>query len=74
LRVVSGLSVGIEINFINAGLPPGAWLGVPYIRAALNLAEFLHGETAPAAHSSWHYRQAAGAASSKLIAERIEPT
>jgi hypothetical protein len=35
LRVVSGLSVGIEINFINAGLPRGAWLGVPCVRASV---------------------------------------
>jgi hypothetical protein len=38
------------------------------------LAEFLHGETAPTAHSFWHHRQAAVAASSKLIEERVEPT
>jgi hypothetical protein len=29
LRIVSGLNVGIEIDFINAGLLLGAWLGVP---------------------------------------------
>jgi hypothetical protein len=74
LWVVSGLSIGIEINFINARLARGAWLGVPCIRAQLDLAEFLHGEATPATHSFWRHRQAAVAASSELIEERVEPT
>jgi len=45
------LIVGVEFDFINASLPRGAWLGVPCLRAQLNLAEFLHGEAAPAALS-----------------------
>jgi hypothetical protein len=28
LRLVTGLSVGIKLDFIDAGLPRGAWLGV----------------------------------------------
>jgi hypothetical protein len=33
LRIFFWLSVGVEIDFINAGLPLGTWLGVPCIRA-----------------------------------------
>jgi hypothetical protein len=47
LRIVSGLSVDIEIHFINAGLPFGTWLGVPRPRAQLDMVEFLHGEATP---------------------------
>jgi len=49
LRVVYGLSVGIKINFINAGLPRRARLGVPCVGAQSDLAEFLYGEAAPTA-------------------------
>jgi hypothetical protein len=73
LRVVSGLSVGIEINFINAGLPRRAWLGVPCVGAQLDLAKSFHGEATPATYSSWRHRQATIATSSKLIAEHMEP-
>jgi hypothetical protein len=74
LRIVSGLSVGIEINFINTGLPRRAWLGVPSVRAQLDLAESLHGETPPATYSSWRHRKASIATASKLITEHLEPT
>jgi hypothetical protein len=47
LRIVSGLSVDIEIHFINAGLPFGTWLGVPRPRAQLDIVELLHGEATP---------------------------
>jgi len=67
------LSVGVKIDFIDAGLVRGAWLGMPCIRAQLDLAELLDGETAPTSHSVWRYRQAAAAASSKLIEEHVEP-
>jgi hypothetical protein len=44
LRIVSGLSVDIEIHFINAGLPLVTWLGVPRPRAQLDIVELLHGQ------------------------------
>jgi hypothetical protein len=47
LRIVSGLNVGIEIDFINAGLRFGAWLGVPCLLAQLDMAEFLYSEATP---------------------------
>jgi hypothetical protein len=47
LRIVSGLSVDIEIHFINTGLPFGTWLGVPRPRAQLDMIEFLHREATP---------------------------
>jgi len=47
LRIVSGLSVDIEIHFINAGLPFGRWLGVPRPRAQLDMVEFLYGKATP---------------------------
>jgi len=54
LWFVSGLSVGVEIDFIDACLSRGAWLGVPRISAQLDLAELLYGETAPLTRSFWH--------------------
>jgi len=65
--------IDVEVNFVNAGLPPGAWLGMPCLGAQLDLAEFLHGQAAPVAHSFWRQRQAAVTASSILIEERVEP-
>jgi hypothetical protein len=53
LRVVSGLSIGIEINFINGGLPRRAWRGGPYVAAQLDLAGFLHGGAAPIRPNKW---------------------
>jgi hypothetical protein len=47
LRILSELSVGIEIDFINAGLSRGARLGMPWAHAQLHLAEFLHREATP---------------------------
>jgi hypothetical protein len=73
LRIFFPLSVSVEIDFLDAGLPPGAWLGVPCLRVQLDLGEFLHGEAAPDAHSSWCRRKIAVAASSKLIDEGLEP-
>jgi hypothetical protein len=55
LRILFGLSVDVEIDFINAGLPPGTWLGVPCIRAQLDTVESLQGEAAPTALSFWPY-------------------
>ena len=40
------LSVGVKIDFIDAGLVRGAWLGMPCIRAQLDLAELLESRTA----------------------------
>jgi len=47
LRIIAGLSVGVEIDFIDASLPRGAWLGVPRVSAQLDLAEFLLRNTTP---------------------------
>jgi hypothetical protein len=73
LRIVSGLSVSIEINFINAGLPRGAWLGVPGIRAQLNLTESLHGKATPDTPTFGGQRLDTITTSSELIAEHMEP-
>src|SRR5215472_11894527 len=47
LRFVPRLSVGVEIDFINAGLLRGAWFGVPRLSAQLDLAEFLYRQATP---------------------------
>jgi hypothetical protein len=72
LRIVSGLTVGIEIDFINAGLPFRAWPGVPWLRAQLYMAEFLYSETTP--HTLAFRRQRLGTitTSSKLIAQHVQ--
>ena len=46
------MSVGVEIDLINAGLLWRAWLAVPCFGAQLDFAESFHDETTPAAHSS----------------------
>jgi hypothetical protein len=71
LRIVSGLSVDIEIHFINAGLPFGTWLGVPRPRAQLDMAEFLHGEATPDAAALWYQWPDSITTPSELIAEDI---
>jgi hypothetical protein len=72
LRVPSPLSISVEIDFINAGLLPGAWLGVPCTRMQLNFAELLNRKATPTAPCSRRSCQAAVATSSKLIAEHME--
>jgi hypothetical protein len=47
LRIIAGLSVAIEIDFIYAGLLRGAWLGVPRVSAQLDLAEFRYSQATP---------------------------
>jgi hypothetical protein len=71
VRVISGLSVGIEIDIINAGLLIGAWLCVPCAHPQLDMAEFLHRETTPEASAFWGQRLGTIATSSKLIAEDV---
>jgi hypothetical protein len=71
LWVVSGLSVDVEIDCVDARLSRGARLSVPRIHAQLDLAEFLHDEAALLTHSFWRHWQAAVAASSKRIAEHM---
>jgi hypothetical protein len=53
LRVIARLSVAIEIDFINAGLLRGAWLGVPRIRAQLDMVELLHSQATPNTPIPW---------------------
>jgi hypothetical protein len=74
LRIVSGLSVDIEIHFINAGLPFGTWLRVPRPRAQLDMLEFLHGEATPDTGALGYQWPDSLTTPSKLIAEDIPST
>jgi hypothetical protein len=71
LRIVSGLSVDIEIHFINAGLSFSTWLGVPRPRAQLDMVEFLHGEATPDTAALGYQWLNSITTPSKLIAEDI---
>ena len=71
MRVFFPLSVGIEINFVNAGLPFGTWLCVPRSRAQLDILEFLHGEATPATAALGYQWPDSIPTSSELIAEDI---
>jgi hypothetical protein len=72
LRIIAGLSVGIEIDFINAGLLRGPWLRVPRVSAQLNLAEFLHSQATPNTPTFWGQRLDTITTSAELIAEHME--
>jgi hypothetical protein len=72
LRIIAGLSVGVEIDFIDASLPRGAWLGVPRVSAQLDLAEFLHSQATPNTPTFWGQRFDTITISSKLIAEDMQ--
>jgi hypothetical protein len=71
LRIVSGLTVNIEIHFINAGLSSGTWLGVPRPRAQLDMVEFLHGEATPDTAALCYQWPVSITTPSELIAEDI---
>jgi len=71
LRIVSRLSVDIEIHFIHAGLPFGTGFGVPRPPAQLDLAEFVHGEATPHTAALGCQRLDSITTSSELIAEDI---
>jgi hypothetical protein len=72
LRIVFGLNVGSEIDFINAGLPFGAWPGVPCLGAQLDMAEFLYREATPYILALWRQRLGAITTPSKLIAQHVQ--
>ena len=72
MRIIAGLSVGIEIDFINTGPLRGAWLGMPRVIAQLDLAEFLHSEATPNTPTFWGQRLHAITTSSELIAENMQ--
>jgi hypothetical protein len=72
LRILAGLSVGIEIDFINAGLLRGARLGVPRVSAQLDLAEFLYSQATPNTPTFWGQRLDTITTSSELIAEDMQ--
>ena len=63
----------VEIDFINAGLPFGAWLRVPCLRAQLDLAEFLYSEATPYTLAFWRQWFGTITTSSKLIAQHVQP-
>jgi hypothetical protein len=71
LRIVSGLNVGIKIDFVNAGLPFRAWSGVPGLRVQLYVAEFIYGEATPHTLAFWHHQLGTITTSSKLIAQHV---
>jgi hypothetical protein len=72
LRIIAGLSVGIEIDFINAGLLRGAWLGVPRVRAQLDLADRRHSQATPNTPTFWGQRFDTITTSSELVAEDMQ--
>jgi hypothetical protein len=72
LRSIFPLSVSVEIDFIDAGLPRGAWLGVPRLRTQLDLTEFLHSQATPNTLPFWGQRLDTITTSSKLIAEDMQ--
>ena len=72
LRIIAGLSVGIEIDFINAGLLWAACLGVPRASAQLDLTEFLHRQTTPNTPTFCGQRLDTITTSSELIAEDMQ--
>jgi hypothetical protein len=72
LRIVSGLNVDIEIDFLNAGLSLSAWPCVPCLRAQLDLAEFLYSEATPYTLAFWRQWFSTITTSSKLIAEHVQ--
>jgi hypothetical protein len=67
LRITSGLSVGIEIDFIDAGLLRCAWLSLPSANLQFDLAEFLHSKAAPTTPSCSFHSQPVVAYSLKLV-------
>jgi hypothetical protein len=73
-RVVSGLSIRVEIYLINAGLSWRARLGAPSIGAQFNVTEFLDGQTAPNTWSQCCHRESTVAPPSNLIHQRMPPT
>jgi hypothetical protein len=72
LRIIAGLNAAIEIDFINAGLLRGAWLGVPRVGAQLDFAEFLHSQATPNTPTFWGQRLDTITTSSELIAEDMQ--
>jgi hypothetical protein len=71
LRIISGLSAGVEIDFINTGLPLGPRLSVPGVPAQLHLAEFLYSQASPYTLAFHGQRLGTVTTSSKLIAEDV---
>jgi len=69
LRIVSGLSVGVEVDFIDASLLRGAWLGVPCIGAQFDLPQVLHSQATPNTPTFWGQRLDTITTSSELIAK-----
>jgi hypothetical protein len=72
LRIIAGLSAAIEIDFLNAGLLRGAWLGVPRFGAQLDWAEFLHSQATPNTATFWGQRIDTITTSSELVAEDMQ--
>jgi len=72
LRVIGTLNGGIEIHFINAGLPLGTRLRVPGTRVQLDLAEFLHRKATPDTAALWRQPLGTITTSSKLIAQDVQ--
>jgi len=72
LRIIAGLSVCVEMDFIDASLPRGAWLGMPCISAQIDLAEFLHSQATPNTPTFWGQWLNTITTSTKLIAEDMQ--
>jgi hypothetical protein len=73
LRIFAALSVGVEINFLNASLPIQSRLRVPDFRPQLNFAKFLHDNAAPTTNTRRNGPQSTVTGSTKLITECVSP-
>ena len=72
LRVCSGLSVHVEIHFINAGLPRRARLGAPFPGTEFDLTEFPDRQTTPNTGPFRRHRQTAMTVSANLINQSMQ--
>jgi len=69
LWIASRLNVGIEIDFINAGLSLGTWLGTHALERNSTWVSFSNREASPDTMAFWRQRLSTITIFSNLIAE-----